>query len=251
MNTQKRRGLAHPQSAITRLSLCVRAVALLVTLVWVPTPAHSQPNDPLRAEGIYSIPLPSGLPSILPLQVPSTTTKAVTYDLNGKIYRIPRNYIVSLGKENSGAIGAISLEALLPNLAARTDENAACFSRRERCYDQVIVIGIDAEILVNRSNKDVVERIRRRALHKPEGPCGYEYYERDAGGLQAFVKQMPNNPWDISILNCELRAAVCNARENMPDGGAFYYIFSKKYLCEWVDVRQRVVALLNSFHQGR
>jgi hypothetical protein len=207
--------------------------------------------DPLGAVGRYNLPIPT----------PSTDTSPQTLVMNGQTYVIPRNYIVSLTRNDDGTAAAISMRAALPDFSGLTRETIRCgVGYGDPCSAEVVVIGLTSGPFLT-SGSEQLQNIKPVSHpDQREGPCGLQYYESrgstDKGGVVHqffFFTKLPDRP-DISVLRCprpgSSGASRCNSYDDAGDGDSFYYNFHRSKLCEWSSIRSRIARLITSFEKG-
>ena len=227
-----------------RLSVLIGGAALFATALW------AEPPDPLGAVGRYQLPIPT----------PSTDTSPQTFVMNGQTYVIPRNYIVSLAKDDDGTAAAISMRAVLPDFSGLTKETMRCgVGYRDPCSAEVVVIGLTSGPFLTSGSQQLRNIKPISHPDQREGPCSLQYYEShgstDQGGtvFQFFFTKMPNQS-DISVLRCpkpgSSGASRCNSYDDVGDGNSFYYNFERNKLCQWGPIRSKSLALIRSF-KGR
>src|SRR5437660_7980813 len=94
----------------------ISIISLVGLLIW--SAVESPQRDPLGHVG----------PFYIPVQVPSSDPSVRRYVMNNQAYAVPRNYIVSLSNNDDGTVGAISMAALLPELAGLTQPKMRCLN---------------------------------------------------------------------------------------------------------------------------
>jgi hypothetical protein len=173
--------------------------------------------------------------------------------MNGQRYDIPRNFIVTLSHNPDGTAGAISMRALLPDLAGLTPENMHCLDYRDPCSDNIVTIGL-LEKHHSVPGSRLLDNIR--ALAQPEkfsGPCGLDFYESrgiESQRMRYFFKRMRADA-DFSVLKCAKEgssyAPRCSSNYDMDDGNHFYYMFNRKFLCDWEGIKDKILERIASF----
>lgn len=229
----------------------VRLAAMLaICCLALASAARADSADPLGSVNSFFMPIPS----------PSFDTTRRTFVIDGQVYNIPRNYVVTAERTRSGKLANVSMRALLPDLSAISPESARCFQdRRDPCSLGVVTIGLqDGEL------PDAAVRLEStRAISKPEkkkSPCGFEYFESlgsiEQGNIvfEFLFTKFPQDR-DLSILRCPAvgspAAPFCNSADNIGNGNVFYYVFPRSKLCEWGDIKQKVLSLIASFQEAR
>jgi len=225
----------------TMLAICCLALA---------SAARADSADPLGSVNSFFLPIPS----------PSFDTTRRTLVIDGQVYNIPRNYVVTTESLPNGNLVNISIRALLPDLSAIAPETAHCFrDLRDPCHALVMTIGIEkGKVQDATSRLKTISAISKPAVRK--GPCGLEYYEslgaieKGLNVFELFFTKFPNDH-DLSILRCRKpgspSAPVCDSDDNVGNGNAFYYVFPRSKLCEWGDIKQQVLSLIASFQEAR
>jgi hypothetical protein len=217
---------------------------------------RAEPKDPLGSVAPFLLPIPAPRPFELPVPAPSTDPTPRTFMMNGQRYDIPRNFIMTLSSNPDGTAGAISMRALLPDLAGLTPENMHCLDFRNPCSDNIVTVGL-LEKHHSVPGSRLLDSIRARAQpEKFSGPCGLEFYEdrgNESQRHQHFFKRLGADA-DISVLKCAKKgssyAPSCNSDYDMDDGNHFYYIFNRKFLCDWEGIRDKIVGRIASFRVG-
>jgi hypothetical protein len=228
-----------------RLGALVGGAALFTTALW------AEPPDPLGAVGRYHLPIPT----------PSTDTSPQTFVMNGQTYVIPRNYIVSLAKNDDGTAGAISIRAVLPTFSGLTKDTIRCgVGYQDPCSSEVVIIGLTHGPFPTSGSQQLENTKRTSHPDEREGPCGLRYYESfgstDKGGVvfQSFIMKMPDSS-DILFLRCAKKgsafASRCDGDGNVGDGNSFYYTFDQSKLCNWLSIRNGSLSLIRSFKERR
>jgi hypothetical protein len=224
-----------------RMKSCALLIAIFFQSCQLSTAAEGDQREKLRE--IFGPPVES---------IPADTTRQ-HFLLNGNEYVIPRNYIRSVEKMGLGEVGAISMVAMLPDLAGVTAAAKTCFADfRKACNEEVVTIGIDIGLTTATS-----VRIRNiRSFIDPDikkGNCGFHYFsdlaptERTGQGFNYYVES------DL-FLRCpkDNTTAIrhCNSYENIGDGNSLYYVFRYSKLCQWQQIHQKVLDLIASFKKG-
>jgi hypothetical protein len=205
--------------------------------------AISEPRDPLGSVG----------PMFLPVPAPSLETKRQTYTVGSQKYSVPRNYILSLSKNDDGTAGLISMRAILPDLTGLTSETLPCVQFGNPCSKDMIIVGLGRGQFPSGSKR--LENIQSfNDLSSAAGPCGLEYYESRGVPQQRhqdFFKRLSD---DVAIIDCPKEgsdyAPRCVYRQNISDGNNFYLNFDRNKLCSWEEIKTKVTALLDSFRKG-
>jgi len=226
-------------------SLLVAAGSLFSSTV------RAEPPDPLGAIGRHHLPIPT----------PSTETLPQTFVMNGQKYVIPRNYVVSLGKNDDGTPGSISMRAVLPDFGGLTKETMRCgIGYRDPCSSKVVVIGLTSGPFPTSGSQQLSNAKGISHPEERDGPCGLRYYEglgsTDKGGVvfRSYFTRFPDEP-EISFLSCAKEGSAfaprCDGHDNVGDGNAFYYTFDRSELCNWRSIRKKSLELIESFKKGK
>lgn len=238
------RASEHCHRSLRRAAISLVLVLLALTASTFSVRADS--FDPTASAGPFGYSPPSFDPTVH------------QFVMNGQLFRAPGNFIGVPQKTDSGEVASVSFWALLPDLAALTKDNAHCFlDRKDPCHTDVIMIGLEHEQYVDGNRR--LEATR--AISKPEkhtGPCGFEYYESlgsvENGSVvfEHYYTKFPGDS-DLSLVRCPKEgspaAAVCNSDGNLDHGNSFYYIFPRAKICEWGDIKRKVLTLIKSFQK--
>jgi hypothetical protein len=229
-------------------------ITSIVAMCFLSVPGlRAEPKDPLGSVAPFLLPIPAPRPFELPVPAPSTDPTPRTFMMNGQRYDIPRNFIVTLSHNPDGTAGAISMRALLPDLAGLTPENMHCLDYRDPCSDNIVTIGL-LEKHHSVPGSRLLDNIR--ALAQPEkfsGPCGLDFYESrgiESQRMRYFFKRMRADA-DFSVLKCAKEgssyAPRCSSNYDMDDGNHFYYMFNRKFLCDWEGIKDKILERIASF----
>jgi hypothetical protein len=229
-------------------------ITSIVTMCFLSVPGlRAEPKDPLGSVAPSLLPIPAPRSFELPVPAPSTDPTPQSFVMNGQRYDIPRNFIVTLSTNPDGSAGAISMRALLPDLSGLTQENMHCLNYRERCSDNIVTVGL-LEKHHSVPGSRLLDNIRARAQpEKFSGPCGLEFYEdrgNESQRHQYFFKRLDADA-DVSVLKCAKEgssyAPRCSSDYDMGDGNHFYYIFNRKFLCDWQSIKDKILERIASF----
>lgn len=234
-------------------SRIVAAGFFVIACIACCTDANSEQKDPLGSVAPYFLPIPSVGPFILPVPSPSTDATPNIFVVNKQRYVIPRNFIFSLSKHDDGTAAAISMRALLPNVEGLTPATMHCLNSRDACSSDVVTIGLVKGGQPLPGSK-FLENIQWHVLpEKFSGPCGLEFYEEkgfESSRHRYFFKRMSADT-DVSVLKCAKEGSsftpTCHSNSNIEDGNYIYYIFDRKFLCEWEVIRRKIVDRIASF----
>lgn len=111
---------------------------------------------------------------------PSTDTTPVVFSVGGVQYRMPRNYLTTMGNWNGGPQDLVSVRVNISDLKPMTEETRMCFTvapgyRPSGCDPLEFNIGAHGMFSV-----DEIFANSRKYFHNHdpiEGPFGYEKYE--------------------------------------------------------------------------
>jgi hypothetical protein len=226
-----------------------------VCILWT-SDSRTEQNDPLGSVAPFLLPIPAPRPFELPVPAPSSDPTSQSFVMNGQRYDIPRNFIVTLLRNPDGSAGAISMRALLPDLAGLTQETMHCLNYQNPCSDNIVTVGL-LEGHHSAPGSRLLDNIKAIAqTEKFSGPCGLEFYEsrgNESQRLRYFFKRIGKDA-DVSVLKCAKEGAsfapTCNSNYDMKDGNHFYYIFNRKFLCDWEGIRDKIVDRIASFRVG-
>ncbi|MCP4621211.1 MAG: hypothetical protein GY844_32815 [Bradyrhizobium sp.] len=239
----------HASSIIGLKSFSVTAALLFAIAMQLNSTARAEDKDPLGTTNPVLLPIPSKGPFLLPSDAPSTDPTRRDFIMNGRQYRIPRNMIQSLETEKDGTAAVISMRLLLPDLTGLTKETIKCADNRNPCSQDSVVVGL----VHNEYGASGSQQLRNmQSMLLPEkfvGSCGLEFYESNGYEEQRhqyFILEADNDP---SILRCSKYPSFgsCSSRTNIGDGNHFYYVFYRRHLCEWPDIRAKIINLIASF----
>ena len=233
-------------------SVMAAVTAMSAALILLTSGSRAEQDDPLGLVAPFLLPIPSPRPFVLPVPAPSTDATPRSLMMNGQRYTIPRNFIVTLSSNPDGTAGAISMRAMLPDLTGLTQENMHCLDYRNPCSDNIVTVGLlEKHHSVPGSRQ--LDNIRARAQpQKFSGPCGLDFYE-DSGNesdrRQHFFKRLGADA-EISVLRCAKKGPRCSSDYDMDDSNHFYYVFNRKFLCDWEAIRDKINDRIASFRAG-